>query len=632
MSDQLVKVESQIQRIEDALLHKATLIQDMNHFLLFYYSYMNAYVPLLEFAVEALPERSIARIANFGMLIDHLSSVHLNRAMAFQVDSLAREVSLRTSQEPRQVLALLSDLAIAQKVSIAGTVITAHSCSRDMTLCAAQSKFSALNKIVTWANIFGHVLRFPSLAELMFTPEDIEIAATQLRGAHDRIKDRARSYDRELAIEWSNSVDLPQRVIEGIPKYFVGAKVTWLLAMQGLEATRCILTKDKEAATRALGYNEKLDALLAQTTLGTDEWSYRDLNAGGPCCDLKHLISRDPGDISIRIVSSHELLVRTQTSEFLLQIPGTFFFFTNRRMQVQLDATHKILFENDPNAITHFYKNPAMFFVHNWRNLSSPSECTLRAMVRHEREVIQMLEKESASVSVSLKVAYGEKLNDHIVELIGRLTESALEASMLYGLVYGLERLALANGIDLGQWTGARWAIAVALLSKLRPLVGKAKEVSSEDVDKVRQEAAKTVLPMTAEERIRRLNMKTSESHSEMCEAIEELKDSGLVEIMRTVAQIRDILLSGLSPEETMQKLAPICRLLEAGNDGDGQRAKAKVKKKVSKRAAPKKASRGRKAAQPANATDANEEKAAVTKGPKRGTKAKKTKRPKSAG
>ncbi len=566
MNQQLVRVEAGIQKIQDAILNKAAMVQDANHFLTFYFSYLSVYIPLLEFAVEVLPEDSLARIANFGMLIDHLSTVKLDRALAMHVQRQATELTNKTGRPASEVLALLNDMTIGQKVYIAGSVLQTTAFARDVTLCAANSKFNASNKIVSWANIFGHVLRMPAFADSFIDPEMIQEASKELEDARERVQKQDRSYDRDLSLQWCETLGMSQRVLEEIPKLFVGPKVTWLLAMEGLELARCILEKNREAGERALSYNEKLQSLLSKDTLAASEWSYRDLNSGGPCIDLRGIIKHSPGrPITLIPVTSQTIFVHTPETQYFLEIPGILPFYTNPNMIVQIGPDLAIPVEHDLDTIILFHKSPALFVCNNLDQLSAPSECALLQRKKQDRALIEKIMSNEASLVVTIGLTYGNRVNKHILDMVGQIAVTSFEGTLLYSLLYGFEKLAQAKGVDLGSegWSQARLAITAALLAKLRPLATKTQEMNKEGHADRKEKTSQPSPKLTAEDNLRLLYGKLEESQSAMCKAVEELNDTELTEIMKISAEVRDILLSGLSQEETLQALARYSETLE---------------------------------------------------------------------
>ena len=89
-------VERELVKVENALVNKATMIESMDDLLTFYFTYLTHYIPMLEYSVECLPENSIAKLANFGMLVDHICSLKIDNVLATQVETNAIEISKKT--------------------------------------------------------------------------------------------------------------------------------------------------------------------------------------------------------------------------------------------------------------------------------------------------------------------------------------------------------------------------------------------------------------------------------------------------------------------------------------------------------------------------------------------------------
>ncbi|KPA15569.1 hypothetical protein MHK_004224, partial [Candidatus Magnetomorum sp. HK-1] len=237
------------------ILNKAAMVSNYNSFLHFYFAYLINYVPMLDFAIETLPENSIAKLANFGMLIDHLSTIQLDRVLSLQMDLQAKEISDSTKQPKSIILKRLSNISIAQKVQISSTLLLGSSLSRDYSLSLATSKFNAINQIIAWSNMFGQLSHFPALIETFIDEKLLSKAENDLSKAKNLIQKKDRSYDYILACDWAENVNLSRQVVQEIPKFILGSKLAWLEAMEGLELAKCIIRKDETSGEKALKYN-----------------------------------------------------------------------------------------------------------------------------------------------------------------------------------------------------------------------------------------------------------------------------------------------------------------------------------------------------------------------------------------
>lgn len=562
MGTQLILLDRQIQHVETLLLDRAAVIENQNDFLTFYFAYVSNYVPLLEFAVESLPEESIARLANFSMLIDNICSVHTSRLTAIQLDSDAKEIAERTSRPKTEVLRFLDDISIAQKVQIASTLLLANSLSRDLTLCAANSKFNAINKSIAWSNIFGHFFDFPALIDSFIDKEMISEAERDLDAARKRFQKRDREYDYDLAGKWAESLDLPRQFIQEKPKFFVGPKLTWLQAMEGLELAKCLVLKDVDAGKRALLYNEKILSFLVSDTISDNEWSYRNMNSGGPTCDLNQIVRfLSRGQCSIRPVDNFTLFVTSQDFQFFLLLPSSFSFYVSPKMHRVLSPDHSIPMLLDIPTIIAFHRDPAGFVANFLQKLCKPSESLLYHFAQQRRQKLQRIVSDTDSIITKLSVTYGESLNVPIAKAIERLSITSLHGITVYGALFSVESLAKAVGLptEAALWSDTRLAIASVFVSALDSLATTTPQVSQEKDRQLRKSAKTNIIPETAEDRIRLLQEKMQQSEEEMRATFDELKDTGLVQFLEAARMIRSIILSGLSTEEILERLKQYC-------------------------------------------------------------------------
>ena len=583
MSVHLARVQKEIRKIEDVIIQRSMIIRDLNDFLGFYFCYLSAYFPLLEYAAELLPEDSLARIANFGMLVDHVSSIQVNRVLSVQADLQAKEISDAIKRPKSEVLALMTDLTMAQKGYISTQLLASSSLGRDLILCAANSRFNALNKIVTWANTFSNVIHLPAFSELFTNSEMFKEASKDLAMAEKRInpKLKTREYDYDLARDWCDILEISEQTIQEIPKFFPGAKLTWLQAMEGLETARYIATREQDAGQKALAYNSKILRLLRNQEIGTDEWSYRRLNSPGPCIDIKSIVDLAAnGSICLTPVTSQIIFVKSSKRQFFVHIPGIFSFYTNPEMRIRVSKDLTIPISHDVGAIVAFYKDPASFVINNIRTLSKPWESDLLAWKEADRKRIKQIIAEGNSIRAHLSITLSGPINQHIVDFVTQATETSLHGTLLYGLLFGIEKIAEATGIPVSEnlWLGPRMVITAALLSRIRGVTTSAKTQIEDEDSETQKKISDDSLPLTAEDKISAMYNKIEESEIEMRKSFEELQDAGLTEILDIVSNIRQILLAGLSPEETISKLKDYCESVageSASNDASADVAES---------------------------------------------------------
>ena len=564
MNTQVARIENEIRTVEAAVVQQSMAIRDTNEFLRFYWCYLAAYVPLLEFASEFLPEQSLARLANFGMLIDHISAVQLNRVLSVQTDRQARElIDLRGERAKSEITALMNDVSIAQKSLISSTLLRASSVLRDMTLCSASGRFSSLNKIVLWANVFSSAVRVPALVETIMDTELLNEATVDLTDANRRLRSKNREFDWDEAERWSEVLGLSRTRVQQIPKYFTGPKLSWLTAMEGLHTARLILNRDQEAGKSALSYNSKIMRLLDNRKLGLDEWSYRRVDSPGPCIHTRAIVeSASDGGIQLQTLDSHTILVNSPDKRFFLRIPGIMSFYTNDQVQVRISDKIAVPVSQDLGSIIAFYESPAQFVCKNIRHLSTPWESDLLSRKRTDRHRIEQIIAEAHSLRVYVAMSFGGKVENRLVDLASRTADTAIHGTALVCLLYGLEKTAQASGIDVSEdfWSDACLVLAGALAPHLRRISSHASNVSEEAAPPA---SAGNGVAMSSQDKINELYRRLEESERMMGETVQELGDSGLQEVLAIVAHVKEILLSGLSPAETVAELKAYCASLD---------------------------------------------------------------------
>jgi hypothetical protein len=574
MESETETIESSLAKIEYALLDRALAIRSLEDLMRFYFCYLSVYTPALEFTAENLPENEIAGLANFGITVDRLMNLKANEVVSMQADLAAREISSRTSKPRSEINKALGQLSIAQKYQLSISVLAIASLSRDATLCEATGKFDARNKIVAWCNILGYAVRIPAMASLYLSREVLDEAREELEEAKALIAKRDRSYDAVLAARWSNSMGLSERNLVECPKYFLGQKVEWLEAMQGLEFCRYLLCDDPDAPERALMYNSKLRSLLTTRRQGKSEWSYRNLNSGGPTANLQHLVEAD-GDEPIRIelVDTRTFMVIRPGTTVILTLPGGLDFYTNERITVTRDmpsddgrprsVTTPI--ESDPGTFVAFGESPAHFVAQHYKELAEPWASSLLKRVDSDRQRMKAVFASGDAFMGGLEITYGE-LSVRITETLRQLTKNAAEAVVVYGGVYTIEQLAKTMGLPVAAepWSEVRLAITAILLQRFRPALSRAQTIEDEGREEF---ASTTSLPYTAEDKIRLLEQRTAAAEVQMTAAFSELEEMGLADLLRIARELRELVLSGLTVEEIMAELDARYDATSAVND-----------------------------------------------------------------
>lgn len=571
MDTNIERVHAQIAKIEDVVLDKACMVKDLTDFLGFYYSYQSTYIPLLEFAAEVLPENDLAKLANFGMLVDNLCGVQLDRILSVQQLADAREISTRTDKPESDVLALLQNVTIAQKAHISSVLLMASSFARDFTLCAANSKFNAINKILIWANALGKFIDCPALAELFVNEQLISEAESDLLDAKSRIAKKDRAYDYDLAGTWAPQLHQSRIHVQELPKFFIGPKVAWLMAMEGLELAKCIMNKDVEAGQAALLYNEKIAALLGNKNVSSNEWAYRNVNSRGPCCDVHKLVCMNGTDqLGMVPVDSHTILVHTPAVHYFIIIPSTLAYYVSPDMARQVSADLDIPLTHDIQTIIAFHRNPARFVASNVAGLSPPSESIFFLTKKKDREKLKRIVADIDSFAAKLAITYSDKVNPVVVDFVSRTVGTSLEAIVLYGLLVGMEQIGKCAGLPINSdlWSQGRAFMTGALLTGLKGFTRKAEEISQGSEEEASSQVEGGTVPLNTEDKVQLLYKKIDESREAMTGAIKEMQDAGMNSIMEVSQHIREILLSGLSMEEIVEKLRDYCSSVGGESEG----------------------------------------------------------------
>ena len=559
MEHQVAIIEREIANVENILLNKASIVQNMDQFFEFYFSYLSNYIPMLEFAIESLPENSIAKLGNFGMLIDHVTSIQLDRVISIQNIATANQISKKIQKPKSQILSALNNMTDAHKIQLSSQLLLASSLTRDLNLAGGTSKFSAINKIIAWSNILSNFLHYPALIEIMIKKELLEIAEKELIECKTLIQKRDRSYDWGLASEWHDSVQLSRLNIQEIPKFFIGPKLAWLQAMEALELGKCILNKSKESGNKALIFNKKILSILKNKNLSTNEWSYRSFNSGGPSCNIDSIIEENnTGKIKAVIVDSHTILFQSRNNRFFLTVPSNFNFYINPNWKVALHENLEIPLSHDLNAIISFYKNPALFVINNLGKISDPGDSYFLMNKMKDRDKIKSLLESMDSIPTKLAVTYNTEIYKPIAKIVQKTCITTMDGVIVYGLLTGFEGLAKAKGFDISVelWSEIRLAITAIIINKVNIVTEfMKKSVDEENRQEATDENEQDKPLYSFDDKMRTFYEKIEDSNREFTDAIREAKDQGLIDILDIANEIREIILSGLSMEEIKEKL-----------------------------------------------------------------------------
>lgn len=551
----LERVENELGKIEDKLLNRVVVVKDLQSFVSFQFSYMSTYLPVLEYAVDCLPPNSVAKLANFGMMIDHLSSLQIERVVNQQMDFLAKEiVDSATGKSKRDVLTLLSDLSISQKIQLSAALVASSSVARDYTVSRSVSRFDSLNKVAVWSNLLSKVFLYPMLVEELVSDHMLSQAEHDLEAALLRVKED--HFDASVAERWSESVGAAPRLVENTPKLLIGAKVHWLFAMHGLMTAKYLLQGDVEAAEESLGYNEKLQSLLNNQLVSLDEEPYRNLSSHGPSVNLVDIVnSRISGEARLRVIDSQSILVTSDSGSFVLGVPGIISFYLNDSVQIELDG-YAIPASHDMYGVRSFYRSPAQFLVDNFGKLSKPGDSDLQRILRKKHKELSLLLKESRSLPARLSVTYRGKVDLSLASQVSDAGAAGVQGVLVYGVVCSLESIGRAVGlpIESPEWQKVRSLIMALLLKYIGRIVERMDGSGEPDSDDS-GEGDSYWLGLSTEEKVAELYKRIEGAGSQLKEAMEDLEDEGLNELVAASNEIRKILLSGLSLREIEERL-----------------------------------------------------------------------------
>jgi len=574
MNTQIVLVEKEIQKIEESLFDKATIIQNTDQLLSFYFVYLSHYLPILEYAIEYLPEDSLAKIANFGMLIDHLISVKINSVIDLKINDEVCELSERLKKPKTEIAKYFKDLSTSQKIQIASSVLLSSSLTRDFNLTCANSKFNAINKIKIWENLFQQLIDYPALIDSFISKEQINDANHDLEFAKKRIQNKDRSYDYDLTTQWQEITGFTRQKLITVPKFFVGSKIAWLQAKKGLELARCILDKDLKAGENAQLYNDHLISCLENKNVSKNEWAYRNFSSTGPSCDIKNIIDSNisVGEAYLIPADSHTIFVQSSQGIFFLEVSGIFGLYVNPKMKVLINNKYEVPISQDIAAIKAFYDSPSKFIINNIKYLSKPSDSNFYNSLLKDREIINKIIQNVDSFTTKLSITFNGKINKKIANSVSKFTEKGFEGILIYGTIYGLEKIAQSAGLQIESelWSQTRLTITGIIMAALKPVSKKVDDLKKDD-QQVNNQTDDIITSF--EDKVKKIYQKIEESDKAFNDTFNELNESGLTSLFDLTKNVKEILLSGLSLEEINDELKKYFTSIESGKNYSAQHA-----------------------------------------------------------
>ncbi len=561
-----VSITDEVLKVENFMVEKATKIKSFNELFGFYHSYMSVFLPTLEFAVSHLDEGSICQLANFGILIDHLSNNQIKILIKNNIDSSAKEISERTGQNSTTLIKMLDDLSISQKFQLSTTFLTLGSISRDATIKYASSKLNIKNKAILWANIFSNFFSFPVLTDMYIDEEVLSEAEKDLKEVKKLVSDKDRIYDAYFAAKWSGLNGLSEKNITEIPKYFIGTKLNWLCANEGLSFCRYLITKDIKHAEKALKFNEKIQKYLTNNRTSKSEWSYRNFNSIGPSPNLLKTLQTiqesNEGELQVKPISTTEWFVTIGKKCLIIDVPSGFNYYFSPETTVSYKDEKGNSFETiaseDIGTIINFGKNPADFAIKFITQLSSPSTSIDLNQAKYRERIINQYIKSEDELASHIEAIYNKTISSPVFELVKKGTTTTFESVLAYGMLISLEKLAEANGMSISSeiWIQIRTIVSGILVSRLGNVFAKQKEKAAEEEEEMKKNVESDEFQMlSSEEKIQELYSNISKSENEFKETFEEMKQDGLMDIFEVSNKIKGILLSGMSPEEIKSEL-----------------------------------------------------------------------------
>ena len=551
-------ITTEVARIEGYMIEKATKINSLTELYNFYFAQCSVFLPTLEYAVHHLNENTICKLANFGILVDQLSQNQIRLLIQNNIDLTAQEISKRTGKRKSSIIRGLDNISIAQKAQMTTVLVSLGSVTRDVYLLDATSKFSIQNQTILWANLFGHFFSFPVMADMYLNEDMINDAEKSLKQTKSLISDKTRTFDALFAMKYPGLYNLSEKNITNIPKYFIGTKLNWLSANEGLFFCKYLITKNKKYLEKSLDFNKRIESFLKNERVSKNEWSYRNFDTQGPSPNLLKLLQSKGESWNIYPISTIEWLVITNDNQcFVVDIPSNFSFYFSPEMTVTYsDENGKVFTVNasqDVGSMIDFGQNPADYVANCLSQLSSPKESIALSQVKYKKELIERYLASEDSAIAHLEVAYNKALSSPIVDIVKKGTRTGFESLLAYGFLTSLESLAKASGIETNaeSWIQIRTIVSSVFVGRLAYLLEKQRKKEVEEKEAKQEEA----IILSPDEKIEKLYSKITESGKEFEQAFKEIEDDGLLEIFNLSNKMQEIILSGLSPEEIKMEL-----------------------------------------------------------------------------
>ena len=561
MTDDIKALEVKLQKLEPELINKLVEVNDFNSLIGFQMAYISNYLPTLEFAVEYLKEDSIAGYANFGIMIDRMINIKIDELTRFLTDTEFIELSENSKLEKSELLVALSKMHISRKLQISTFFTSQMSIIRDQYLTQASTKFDPINKIITWANFFSHFINNPILYDFYMDDKTIDIAEKELLAAKKRIQNRnTKDYDYALAQRWCSYTVLSEKIMVGIPKYFIGPKLSWLNAMVGLNVAKVLLRKDKGAMVNVNEYTEKIIDYLMNNFLSKNKYAYREeLNSSGPSPNLKKILAT--GEYNFTVLDNMSILCENKKETFVIIIPSSYDFYVNKNTKVK----HKLTYDNGEESeldmpiwnnmffVMEFCNSPSEFFIQYKDILCEPSNSLLLDFWIDFSDRINNIIKKSNTVTGRIELTYSSFTDNNIINALKNIQANSMQVLFAYSFLTVFETLAKVAGFDINAdlWSMNRLNIAAILTSKLSPLsqiINNNTEDKHEIRNRIEGKSVNDTIINSLEKDVKEITEATND-------LLIQFQGNWFIEIQKINLEIQQLLKSGLPVDEINEKL-----------------------------------------------------------------------------
>ena len=563
MTKDIEALEIKLQELEPILTKNLLDVNDFNSLIAFQFTYISNYLPTLEFAVEYLKENSIAGYANFGIMIDRILGIKVDELTRFLSTTDFVELSKNPNLDKSELMAALSKMHISRKLQLSTFFTSQMSILRDQYLTQASTKYDPINKIITWANFFSHFIHNPIFHDFYMDDKTIDIAEKELLEAQKRIQNKNnKDYDYALAQKWSNNTMLSEKLMVGIPKYFIGPKLAWLEAMVGLNIAKVLLRNDKGAMANINDYTEKIIDYLTNDCIPKSKYAYREnLNSSGPSPNLSKILEEN--NYSFTVLDNMSILCENDKETFVIIIPSSYEFFVNQSIKIK----HKLIHENGNESeldipiwnnmffVMEFCRSPSDFFLQYKNDLCEPSKSLLLDFWIDFSDRINELIIKSNTIIGKIELTYSSFTEYKILDSLKNIKATSVQVLIAYSFLTVIETLAKLAGFDTDAdlWSLNRLSIAAILTAKLSPISNFFDNAIDDDKHRIRNRIEGKIVNNTLVNNLERDVKELTEITNDI---IGQFQGDFFTEISSINIEIQKLLRSGLPIEEISDKLS----------------------------------------------------------------------------